>query len=189
MTTTDAGVHTRPPPDLRALPPLRLFVASQAAARGTSSAGPTTSSPVLPAGLVSIMEHDDAPQVRAAAAGAAAALVKGAPLRKWMPSPPPPPPPRGAVVEATTSKGGAVLEQRVTAIRSGGGGGGGIGERVESMMLRLHRSLVVCLEREKVWCGVVWCVVVWERVPARRFFNVHLRWMLLNRGSGGVESG
>ncbi|CAN0473348.1 unnamed protein product, partial [Ectocarpus sp. 12 AP-2014] len=79
---------------------------------------------VLPAGLVSIMESDHAPQVRAAAAGAAAALVKGSPLRKWM------------MLAAATGGGG-------------GGGGGGIGERVESMMLRLHLSLVLCLAQEK----------------------------------------
>ncbi|CAM9169386.1 unnamed protein product [Ectocarpus sp. 13 AM-2016] len=86
--------------------------------------GGSTRLVVLPAGLLSIMESDHAPQVRAAAAGAAAALVKGSPLRKWM------------MLAATTGGGG-------------GGGGGGIGERVESMMLRLHRSLVLCLAQEK----------------------------------------
>lgn len=100
-----------------------------AAAMGVQSGG---SNPVLPAGLLSILEDDDAPQVRAAAAGAAASLVKNAPLRKWMLLLPPPTPSSGA---GTASAGGGV---------------GGIGERVESMMLRFHRSLVGCLAREKV---------------------------------------
>ncbi|CBJ28390.1 hypothetical protein Esi_0104_0093 [Ectocarpus siliculosus] len=71
--------------------------------------GGSTRPVVLPAGLVSIMESDHAPQV--------------SPLRKWM--------------------------MLAAATRGGGGGGGGIGERVESMMLRLHRSLVLCLAQEK----------------------------------------
>eukprot|EP00752_Nemacystus_decipiens_P015738 g14050.t1 len=98
-----------------------------------SDVQPGGSNPVLPAGLLSILENDYAPQVRAAAAGAAASLVKNAPLRKWMLLLPPP----------ASSAGTATL--------SGGGGGGmvGIGERVESMMVRLHRSLVGCLAREK----------------------------------------
>ena len=100
-----------------------------AAPSGVQSGG---SNPVLPAGLLTILEDDDAPQVRAAAAGAAASLVKNAPLRKWMLLLPPP----------TSSAG--------TTTASAGGGMVGIGERVESMMLRLHRSLVGCLAREKV---------------------------------------
>ncbi|CAN0144766.1 unnamed protein product, partial [Ectocarpus fasciculatus] len=98
--------------------------AAATAGEASEGGGGNTSPVVLPAGLVSIMESDDAPQVRAAAAGAAAALVKSSPLRKWM------------MLAAATSGGG-------------GGGGGGIGERVESMMLRLHRSLVLCLAQEK----------------------------------------
>lgn len=99
------------------------------------SGGRCNGDPVLPAGLVSILENDDAPQVRAAAAGAAASLVKNAPLRKWM-----------LLLPTSTPPG--------TATPSGGGGGaGGIGERVEAMMLRLHRSLAVCLAREKVRLG------------------------------------
>eukprot|EP00903_Cladosiphon_okamuranus_P013629 g12693.t1 len=99
-----------------------------AAVSGVPSGG---SNPVLPAGLLTILEDDDAPQVRAAAAGAAASLVKNAPLRKWMLLLQPP----------TLSPG--------TATASAGGGVVGIGERVESMMLRLHQSLVGCLAREK----------------------------------------
>lgn len=104
------------------------------AATGVSSED-AGSNPVLPAGLLPILEHDESPQVRAAAAGAATSLVKNAPLQKWMlllsPSRPPTP----------SSVGG---------ITSAGGSGIGIGERVESMMLRLHRCLVDGLEREKV---------------------------------------
>lgn len=94
-----------------------------------TSGGRGNGDPVLPAGLASILENDDAPQVRAAAAGAAASLVKNAPLRKWM-----------LLLPAPTPQGTAATS----------GGGGGIGERVESMMLRLHRSLADCLAREKV---------------------------------------
>lgn len=81
---------------------------------------------MLPAGLVLIMEEDQAPQVRSAAAAAAASLVKSAPLRKWM---------------SPSNSTGAV---------SSGFGGWGIGHRVESMMLRLQWSLVQCLSREEV---------------------------------------
>ncbi|CAN0321606.1 unnamed protein product [Pylaiella littoralis] len=107
------------------------FASGATAASGLSKEGAGSNNPVLPAGLVSILENDDAPQVRAAAAAAAASLVKNAPLRKWMLLLPPPTPPSGI---ATTSAGGS---------------GVGIGERVESMMLHLHRSLVSCLAREK----------------------------------------
>lgn len=115
------------------------FPTGAAVASGVSSEGTGSNNPVLPAGLVSILENGVAPQERAAAAGAVAALVKNAPLRKWMlllpppPQPPPRPPPPG------------------TATTSAGGGGVGIGERVESMMLHLHHSLVVCLAREEVF--------------------------------------
>lgn len=84
---------------------------------------------MLPAGLVLIMEEDHAPQVRSAAAAAAASLVKSAPLRKWM--------------SPSDSTG-------VVGAASSGFGGWGIGQRVESMMLRLQWSLVQCLSREEV---------------------------------------
>ncbi|CAM9267614.1 unnamed protein product, partial [Sphacelaria rigidula] len=89
------------------------------AGQAFSSAG----SPVLTAGLISLMESDEAPQIRAAAAAAATALVKNAPLRMWMPP-------------ATRTFGGS-------------GGSGGIGQRVASMMFQLQTSLVSCLAREQ----------------------------------------
>lgn len=106
------------------------FARGATLASGVLTEGTGNNNPVHPAGLVSILENDDAPQVRAAAAAAATSLVKNAPLRKWMLLLPPPP--------------------SGTAATSAGGSGVGIGERVESMMLHLHHSLVDCLVREKV---------------------------------------
>lgn len=81
------------------------------------------------------MESDEAPQIRAAAAAAATALVKNAPLRMWMP-------PATRTLSALPIRGAGGGS-------GGSGGSGGIGQRVASMMFQLQTSLVSCLAREQ----------------------------------------